>query len=168
MAESFPYQLVGFLDKEPKIGESVYGGPKGWYPQIALKRRFSIQDMDEAELLERIKAYCFSTAPLVINIGNLVKTDRVPVKVLEVEQTDSLLFFHRGFIELLGPSLVSRYPERDGENYYPHITAEYNGNSVINAELYSNKQVTLSRAWLLRDTDSEDSNAFAKFELSQA
>ncbi|MEO6761134.1 MAG: 2'-5' RNA ligase family protein [Candidatus Saccharimonadales bacterium] len=165
MAELFPYQLVSFLDQEPAIGEPVYGGPNGWYPQIALKRRFRVQGMAEPELLEKIKTYCSSTKPLVINIGKLTKTGRMPVKVLEVEPSDSLIEFHRNFIKLLGQNLISRYPERDGDNYYPHITAEYDGKSVINTELYSDKQITLSRIWLLKDIGSEDSKAYAKFEL---
>lgn len=37
----FPYQLTTFLDEEPAIGEPVYYGENGWYPQIALKRRLS-------------------------------------------------------------------------------------------------------------------------------
>ncbi len=73
--------------------------------------------------------------------------------------------FHFGFISLFGDHLDSRYPERDGENYYPHITAEYWNKLVIDVETYSNRTFTLNRLCLLKDNESEDSQAYKYFKL---
>mgnify|MGYP003347967337 CR=1 FL=1 len=54
MSEIYPCQLVGFLDQEPNVGESVYSGGDGWYPQIALKRRFNVDSMSEDDLVNTI------------------------------------------------------------------------------------------------------------------
>lgn len=168
MIEVFPYQLVAFLDKQPEVGESVYGGVNGWYPQIALKRRFNVRDMGEDEALERVREYCSLVAPFPISIGRLVKTDRMPVSVLEVEQTEELMNFHRNFIRSFGRKLISRYPERDGDHYYPHITAEYDGKVVIDTSAYAHRQINIDAIWILKDIDDEDSKAYAKFPLLQA
>jgi hypothetical protein len=50
----FPYQLTAFLDDEPKIGEPVYYGENGWYPQLALKRRFKTVGISEDELVSKM------------------------------------------------------------------------------------------------------------------
>lgn len=166
MAEAFPYQLVGFLDKEPTVGEPVYNGENGWYAQIALKRRFAIESMTEKELFLIVSDYCSSISPLEIVVGKLAKPERMPVSVLEVEPTDKLLDFHNGFIEAFGENIKSRFPERDGNNYYPHITAEYDGKNVIDTSLYAERTFTLNNVWLLKDVTDEDSQAYASFPLS--
>lgn len=167
MEMEYPYQLVAFLDKEPTIGEPVYGGDKGWYPQIALKRRFRVDEMSEAEILNIITQFCQETKPLQIHTKSLVKPERMPVKVLEVEYTNEFKDFHLGFISAFGDKLSSRYPERDGENFYPHITAEFWNKMVINVEEYSNKTFTLKKVCLLKDIKDEDSQAYEYFDLSK-
>lgn len=165
MKQDFPYQLVGFIDKEPRVGEPVYHGAEGWYPQIALKRRFNVPELDEAEIIGKIKSYCASTEPLMLNIGSLTKTDEMPVKYLTVEQSDQLMSFHRMIFDIFGHELKSRYPERDGDNYMPHITAEYDGRDVVDSEKYADSRVTLSRVWLLKDS-GDDSEAYVGFDLA--
>ena len=166
MSEIFPYQLVGFLDKEPVVGEPVYSGENGWYAQITLKRRFAIESLTEKELFRLVGDYCSSVSPLEIVVGKLVKPKRMPVSVLEVEPTDELLNFHNGFIEALGEYMKSRFPERDGDNYYPHITVEYDGKNVINANLYAEQTFTLYNVWVLKDVTDDSSEAYASFPLS--
>ncbi|MDN5274453.1 MAG: hypothetical protein JWP06_354 [Candidatus Saccharibacteria bacterium] len=94
----FPYQLVAFIDKEPKISEPVYYGENGWYPQIALKRRFKITEMNEDTFISKLEKYCDSKTSFTVKTGDLVQPDRMPVKILEVESTTELISFHRDFI----------------------------------------------------------------------
>lgn len=164
----FPYQLVGFLDREPAVGESAYNSDKGWYVQLALKRRFTVRDMSEEALMQTVANFCSQRTPLRIKVGGRIKPEHMPVHVLEVEPSDDVLQFHADFIKAFGDHLVSRYPERDGEHYYPHITAEYDGKDVIDAEQYANRDYVLNKVWLLKDVlGSEDSQAYASFYMSE-
>jgi hypothetical protein len=167
MILEYPYQLVAFLDKEPNTGEPVYGGENGWYAQIALKRRFNVADMDEDELISVVEQYCQNTDSFAIKTGGLVQPERMPVRVLEVAPTPELMNFHRNFISLFEDALVSRYPERDGANYLPHITAEYNGEMVIDSNLFSQREFQIESVFLLKDLSDEDSVAYKKFNLRQ-
>ncbi|MDB5165439.1 MAG: hypothetical protein JWM00_329 [Candidatus Saccharibacteria bacterium] len=161
----YPYQLVAFLDKEPKIGEPVYGGKNGWYPQAALKRRFKIIGLSENELFLKIGQYCQNSESFDIKTGTLTQPDRMPVKILEITPSPQLMKFHQDFIAYMGDELASRYPERDGASYFPHVTAEYNGEMVIRDELFSNKEFQINNVLLLKDTKDEDSVACRKFDL---
>lgn len=166
MALEYPYQLVAFLDTEPSVGELVYGGKKGWYPHIALKRRFRVDEFSEKEMLDIITQFCQKTKSLEIHTRSLVKPEHMPVKVIEAEYTNELKNFHLGFISAFGDKLASRYPERDGENYYPHITAEFWDKMVIDVGKYSNKSFTLKKVCLLKDIKDEDTQAYMYFDLS--
>jgi len=161
----FPYQLVAFLENEPVTGEAVYSGENGWYPQIALKRRFRIDGIDEDELIEKIDAYCQLHKHFSITTGGLTKPERMPVRVIEVEQASELIRFHMNFIEYMGSYLYSRYPERDGMNYLPHITAEYAGQMVIDPALFTNRNIQIDKVWLLKDIETENSVAYKSFDL---
>lgn len=166
MSQTFPYQLVGFLDREPNRSESAYNSSRGWFAQIALKRRFSIEDVDERVLMQMIAEFCSLQAPLRVQVGGLVKPERMPVKVLEVEPSKELHDFHKAFIEMLSPHLVSRYPERDGDAYCPHITAEYGDRMVVDVDRYKNKEYVLNKVWLLKDDEGDaDSKAYEAFVL---
>ena len=127
MKSEYPYQLVAFIGEKPAIGEPVYSGENGWYPQIALKRRFEVIGLKESELIKTIDQYCKKMSSFTIRIGELTQPDRMPVKVLSVEDSPELIKFHTGIIAHFGDSMVSRFPERDGVNYLPHITAEWEG-----------------------------------------
>lgn len=164
MSKAFPYQLVGFLDKEPAIGEPVYSGKNGWYPQIALKRRFNLEGKSQEELIQIISTYCATQKPFQVVVGQEVKTDKMPVNVLEVDPTEGLMQFHRNLINALGSKLQSRFPERE-DGFYPHITSEYNGKQVVNVDLYSDRTFTLNEVWLIKDEENENSVAIAKFPL---
>lgn len=165
MNDHFPYQVVAFLSDEPNINESAYNSPHGWYAQIALKRRFRLEGPAENELIARLQAFAGSTPPLKVVVGDLVKPDRMPVHVLEVENKNELMDFHLTLIKVLQPELISRYPERDGTNYLPHITAEYNGSFIIDVQKYKNRTYSLSRICLLKDGVGEDSLAHYYFNL---
>lgn len=163
----FPYQLAAFIDREPVIGEPVYYGAGGWYPQIALKRRFKIVGINEDELLAKLAKYCNKTNTFSIKTKGLIQPDRMPVKILEVEPTPRLMNFHQDFISFMGDNMISRYPDRDGANYLPHITAEYDGRIVIDDSLFNNKEIQINRIFLLKDIEDENSKVHASFELDQ-
>jgi hypothetical protein len=165
MNPEFPYQLTAFLDTEPAIGESVYYGENGWYPQIALKRRFKTVGITEDELLAKLTEYCGSKEPFGIQTGDLIQPERMPVKVIEVQSAPELLAFHHDFITFMGDAILSRYPERDGANYLPHMTAEYNGEMVIDVDKFTNKSFTIDSIFLLKDVNDENSIAYRHFEL---
>lgn len=161
----FPYQLTTFLDVEPTIGEPVYNGKNGWYAQIALKRRFKVVDMTEGELLQKISDYCNATRSFAVETGDLIQPDRMPVKILAVGPSSELIGFHTNFISSMGDSIQSRYPERDGSNYLPHVTAEYDGKMVIEHAKFANRQFIITKIFLLKDLTNEDSIAYKSFHL---
>jgi hypothetical protein len=164
--ELYPYQLVAFLSDEPEVGESAYNSPNGWYSQIALKRRFNVLGKSEDQIVDTINNFCAQNKPFEIIVGGPTKTDRMPVMVLPVQETNEVMKFHANFIAHFGDQIVSRYPERDGPNYYPHITAEYEGRVVIDVNIYANKSYKISKVWLLKDApDTFDSLALCRFEL---
>ena len=161
----YPYQLTAFLSNEPRHNEPVYKGENGWYPQIALKRRFKIVGIDENEFFRRLESYCKTYDSFTVTTGELVKPGRMPVEVVTVEASPELMNFHREFITMMANSMESRYPERDNENYLPHITAEYDGEYVIDTGDFTNKQFSIDRIWVLKDVDNENSVAYKSFEL---
>ena len=165
MSPEYPYQLVAFLDNEPTIGEGVYQGEKGWYPQIALKRRFSIKGISENDLLSLLKEFASKNAPLKLQTGHLVKPDRMPVRVIGILNKEELKQFHLSFIEFMGTRMESRFPERDGENYLPHITAEYGDGFVIDVDRYTHKEFTIKKICLIKDEDDTDSHVVAFLNL---
>lgn len=165
MSLEFPYQLTTFLDKEPDIGEPVYYGENGWYPQIALKRRFKTDGITEDELLVEMAEYFNTQKSFQIETGELVQPERMPVKILEVTQSANLINFHNEFISFLGNAIKSRYPERDGANYLPHVTAEFDGKRVIDDKKYANRTFDIKRIYLLKDITDENSVAYKNFDL---
>lgn len=166
MTLEFQYQLVAFLDKQPAVGESVYYGKNGWYPQIALKRRFKITDISEDEFFTKLTSYFHTKNNFSIETKELIQPEGMPVKVLEVVPSLELMSFHNDFISFMGTTMVSRYPDRDGDNYLPHITAEYNNEMVIDSERYSNKKFDIAKICLLKDVTDENSTAYRFFDLN--
>jgi hypothetical protein len=163
MQLEFPYQIVTFLDKEPEANEPVYGGKNGWYPQLALKRRFKLNQINEEGLVKILKEF-FNKIDVDIETGALVKPERMPVRVVDVTNQDQLKHLHLELIAALEENIISRYPERDGENYYPHITAEYSDKFVIPADEYINKKFALNNVWVLKDASGGDSQAYIKIK----
>ena len=78
MQLEFPYQLVTFLSKEPRLGEPVYYGENGWYPQLALKRRFKLNGTNEERLVRSLKEFFDNVTRTDIVTGTLVKPERMP------------------------------------------------------------------------------------------
>lgn len=164
MQLEFPYQIVTFLGKEPELKEPVYYGQHGWYPQLALKRRFKLNQIDEIDLVQSLKAFFNQLDSIAIETGALVKPERMPVQVIDIANQSELKTFHEQLVASLDKKIISRYPERDGENYYPHLTAEYNGTFVIPVDVYTNKKFSLDNVWLLKDEDDENSLAYIKIK----
>lgn len=158
MSPEFPYQLVAFLDKVPEIGEGVYQGKNGWYPQLTLKRRFAYGDTTDDIVTAKIQDFFAGVEPITISIGELTQPERMPVRVLSILNETNLKELHLKFIEFMGDKMRSRYPERDGENYLPHITAEYGGLFVINVDAFKNRDVVISSVCLIKDGDDGDSH----------
>ena len=165
MTSEFPYQIVAFLDRTPSQGEPVYYGEHGWYAQIALKRRFKAEGIDETQLIGRLTDFFQQTLPFSVRLGGLTQIDRMPVRAIPVDQDEALTALHIGIIEVLGDDTASRYPERDGDNYYPHVTAEYNDEFEIDVSKYEHTEHTIASVWLLKDTDDQNSIAFHEFSL---
>lgn len=168
MPLEFPYQLTIFLDTPPEIGEPVYDGENGWYAQVALKRRFKLTNGDETTLQKDLADYFAHVHPFTFTTKGVIKPERMPVQVVELQPNDTLMNLHTDLIAFLGEKIESRYPERDGENYYPHVTAEYNGQPVIDAEKYTNRTFSVTSVWLLKDISDENSIAYATFPLDAA
>ena len=165
MELEYPYQLTTFLDTEPQLDEPVYSGPNGWYPQLALKRRFTLRGIDEVTFFEKLSDFCTHYGDFVITTHGVVKPEQMPVKIIEVEPSEKLMNFHLGFIAMMGNTMESRYPERDGENYLPHITAEFNGAMVIDTTEFTDRQFKIGNVWLLKDIEDENSRAYRSFKL---
>ena len=162
MQLEFPYQIVTFLDDEPAVNEPVYYGERGWYPQLALKRRFNLSGAGEKELISVLSDFFNTTNKINITTGSLVKPNHMPVHVIDILNQEALSSLHGQLLQNLGNRITSRYPDREGNNYYPHITAEYNGNFVIPVDDYTNKTFTMNNVWLLKDVDDENSIAFSR------
>lgn len=92
--------------------------------------------------------------------------------VLEILQTTSLMKFHNDFISYMGNKMESRFPERDGANYYPHMTVTWHGEQVINPDDYFPAESPAIRATrpikeicLVKDVEDENSQVLAYFEV---
>lgn len=166
MAAEFPYQIVIFLDRIPNVGEPVYYGKNGWYAQVAIKRRFTFVAGDEDTLVELLKSYFCNVRSFTIETGSVKSNELLPVRFIEIESNEVLFDLHNTLIAFLGDKIVSRYPERDGTHYYPHVTAEYNGEDVIDVQHYSERKYGIRSAWLLKDVLDENSIAMAQLAFS--
>lgn len=164
MKLEFPYQIVTFLGKEPEINEPVYDGANGWYPQVALKRRFRLQDIDGSQLIQLLQPLVSNLSEHRIVTGSLVKPDTMPVRVVDIENQNELKSLHKQILTRLNGDVVSRYPDREGENYYAHITVEFNDDLVLNPEDYTNKQFMLENLWIIKDVGDENSLAYIKIK----
>ena len=164
MQLEFPYQIVTFLDKEPEPNEPVYYSSNGWYPQLALKRRFKLVQTNEESLVESLKEFFGKRDSTNIETGALIRPDLMPVRVIEIINQAELKDLHTELIEHLRVMITSRYPDREGENYYAHITAEYNDEFVFPVDEYTNREFPLDNVWLLKDVDDENSLAHIKIK----
>ena len=161
---NFPYQLVIFFDREPEVGELVYQGDNGWYPQVALKRRFAFTDLGETEGMAKIEQFVSRQSPFLIEFGRRVKPDHMPVEVIEVAPAKSARAFHQEFITCMGSTIVSKFPEREGLNFYPHMTVTWDGLIVVREGLYEGQKREATYVWVLKDY-AGDSRAYQKYKL---
>lgn len=164
----YPYQIVTFLDSQPEKGQLIYGNETGgWLAQVALKRRFALKDLDaEAGFIERMRNYYAAMPEFEIKTGKLEKPERMPVEIIPIPEPSNATEFHHDFLKQFGGMIVSKYPEREGENYFPHVTAQYWDKYVIDVEKYQNKTFPISSIWLVKDAPNEkDTAAFAQFPL---
>ena len=94
----FPYQVVAFLNKQPAIGENVYYG-EGWYPQIALKRRFKSVDLHEDKLISQLGEYFSSKNSFSVETKELIRDSAVfkpllkPVTSAPIDTLNSAAIF---------------------------------------------------------------------------
>jgi len=161
----FPYQLVVFLDRIPQIGEPVYAGENGWFAQVAIKRRFTCVDSDEESLCKMLGNYFQDIEPFTVETTELQSNERMPVRFIGVIQSDTIMNLHDNIITLLGDAIISRFPERDGDNYLPHVTAEYHDDLVIDPDAYSHQSYEIKSIWLLKDIEDANSIAYKEFLL---
>ena len=162
MQLEFPYQIVTFLNKEPTINEPVYYGEHGWYLQVALKRRFKLNGISEEDFVKDLRDFFHEADVAPITTGDLVKPETMPVRVIHITSQATVKNLHHEILAQFGDKIISRYPDREGDNYYPHITAEYNDQFVIPVDEYTYKTFAVRNVWLLKDVGDENSLAYAK------
>ena len=172
---NYPYQLVVLVDvdPEPAIGTSIYNGPQGWIPNVAVKRRFRLHDISESDLLKLLSEFFDNHAHhFGITFTGVVRPKDMPVDVLEIMQVSSLMRFHNDLIKSLGNQIESRYPERDGDNYYPYMTLTWQEKQVINPDDFFPSPVGIigtkhqTRVCLLKDPDdSENAEVLHYFDI---
>lgn len=159
----FPYQVVTFFDKVPDIGDYVHHGDKGWFPMVTIKRRFNTGNESEQEMLAKLHSISKKTAPFEITLKKTMQPEHMPVEVIEAEPSKELVNFHETLLHSLG---VSIFPQREGENYYPHMTVSWRGKRVVNVGDYENTRNKVSKVWVIKDTNG-DSRVLQKFDLSE-
>jgi len=164
MQLDFPYQVVTFLGDEPTANEPVYYGDNGWYPQIAVKRRFNIVDINEADLIQSLKDFFNEQSTITIETGSLVKPDSMPIQVINIANEATLKKLHTAILNFLGETITSRFPDREGTNYFPHVSAQHTDTFVIDVDKYTHKQYSLNNVWLLKDIADENSVAYKKIK----
>ena len=166
-SHEFPYQLVAFLGPQPQIGDAVYQGRSGWLPQVTLKRRFGLKALTEEELIGFLARIAQDMPVFPLCFGEIQRL-KLPVNVIEVRNKEPKQF-HLSMMERLGHKIHSRYPDREGRHYYPHMTVEWNGRHVVDAGHFVRTKWQIDRVWLLKDdVEADDSRVFAWFHLGKA
>jgi hypothetical protein len=175
---NYPYQLVAFISPDPAetphppIGTPIYGGSLGWIPNVAIKRRFSVNGIDESSLIAKISDFCANHAVLGLTFTRVIKPEHMPESVIEISKASSLTQFHNDFIAYMGDLIESKFPEREGLNYYPHITITWRGNEVIKSEDYFPLKPpahlgtrSIKEICLVKDIEDENSQVVAYFNI---
>lgn len=161
----FPYQIVAFIKTQPELGQFIYlRSPIGWLPNVALKRRFTVKRINESELIEQLKGSLQRIKAFDIRLGAEAKPSHMPVKVIKIEPTEDVMGLHRDLYRLVQKVGQSKYPNREDDNFFPHITIEWKGEMVVDADDLINRTFRIKELWLLKD-GGDDSRAIAKFEL---
>ena len=124
--------------------------------------------MTERALLDKLQEFAGATQQFTIEFLTATRPEHMPVEVIPTTGVAERSF-HRDLIAFLGSSIVSKYPEREDANYFPHMTIEWNSERVVQPGDFENTQHTVERCWLVKDPeDGEDSIAYAAFELSES
>src|ERR1700683_450554 len=158
----FPYQVVVFFDRKPAIGEPIYEGPNGWFPQLAVKRRFA--SADEVGMLAAVRSIAGSTPIFTLHFGAVAQPEHMPVEVILVEQSSELVELHTTLFNTLGPS---KFPGREGNTFFPHMTISWKGRRVVSPSEYSHSAQTISDLWVVKD-EGNDTLALKSFPLRGA
>jgi len=163
----YPYQIVTFLDVQPEKDQLTYGDESGgWLAQVALKRRFALTGMNENQFIQELDEFRADIEPFELKSLTAQKPERMPVEVIMVERPSAADEFHQKFLSHFDRSVTSKYPEREGAAYFPHITAEYWGKRVIEVAKYENRAFPISSVWLVKDApDEQKTAAFKQFLL---
>jgi hypothetical protein len=154
------YQVVAFAGSEPKSGQEVYGGHLGWLPQVAIRRRFWADD--EEVMLKVIGDVAAKTAPLNLTFADIVQPAHMPVEIIQVEATAALCQLHAELLLRLGNA---KFPDREGDHYYPHMTISWKGERVVDAETYARTRNMVEAIWIIKDK-GPDSVAIKRFKLA--
>lgn len=170
---NYQYQLIALIavDPEPPIGTPVYGGgPTGWLPNVTVKRRFAVNGIDEEGLRAKLEYFCSQHKPFTITFTRALKPAHMPVQVIEVAQDASLMSFHAGLIAYLGETIQSKFPEREGLNYYPHMTTTWQGEEVVDSEKYLSESghsnpIQINRLCLIKDVTGKNSQVVKYFDI---
>jgi hypothetical protein len=161
---NFPYQIVAFFNRSPKLGDSVYGGADGWIPNLTVKRRFGSGEMTENQMLDELEELADHTSPLTVSFKKTIQPEHMPVEVIEVEQSSELMTLHRTLFANFGPS---KFPGREGANFYPHMTISWKGERVVDAATFENTQRVIDKIWIIKDDEATgDSRVLAGFDLN--
>jgi hypothetical protein len=75
----------------------------------------------------------------------------MPVDSIPLEEPSAASAFHRDVIAHLGGAIVSKYSDREGDNFRPHITAEFWGRRVIDVADYEGLLLPIDRIWVVKD-----------------
>lgn len=165
METEYPYQLVSFIGRTPPTGELVYLGKNGWYAHFALKRRFRLVLISEDQAEKELKKVLSHFAPFEIHTKELIHPSDMPGAVIEVEKSPELITFRDALLASMDGFGVSKKPELDEEKYLPHITAEYEGKAVINANEFTNQTYTVSDVWVIKDINDGDSVVYGHYQI---
>lgn len=151
----FPYQIVAFFGVNPDIGTTVYdfeGDNKKWLPHVALKRKFRLNETSQNEMVSIFKEIAAKTQSFEIMFKYTTKPEHMPVEVVEVKQNQDLIHLHRQLFEKLG---LSKYPEREGENYYPHMTVSWKGMRVIDPQEFEGTVHQIKEIYIIKEEDND-------------
>jgi hypothetical protein len=67
----------------------------------------------------------------------------------------------------MGERIGSKYGDREGANYYPHVTLEYWKRRLFDPQPFVGTTKKISRIWLVKDMEgSEETVAYRSFDLT--
>lgn len=155
----FMYQVVAFVANMPRPGEHVYGGASGWYPHVAVKRRFAASD--ETKMLAEVEAIANATPVFSIQFRELIPAGVLPVDIVTADRSDTLQKLHERLFYTVGRS---KYPDRELDNFSPHMTVSWHGKSVVFAQRFIQTLWPVEAISVIKDS-GDDSRLIDAFPL---